>query len=663
MKAASVSRRYDILSIPHVNKKARRRLAEVSALFFIDRYCTNCRKGFLKTRVPRSMYRIIKAMQLGVTSGTPYHIRMPRGHGKSSYVKGVTMWALATGHSHFVEAVAANGRKASAILRDIWACMNYSPRFAEDFPEIAVFIRKCAGNERRAPFVTFKGENCGMKKSADEICLPTVMVNDVPTVSSGSVLLAVGFSANVRGEVMGSQRPDLIIFDDLQDREMANSQERVADAIGMIKGDFMGGDSHTDISSAFMTSTPICPDDLSEQFAADPYWRTETFKMLEKFPDCFNPADENGLWQQFAKLWQEENVAYQRDPHPACNKFYEEHRAEMDKGAKVLNAKNFKKNEVSAIEHAMILYFTRGKKTFDAEYQMEPQRLDALFEITPKLVLSRVRPGTNRGDDITNCVFTAAATDINPSYALSTAICRFDLARSCFVTAYFVQRCAVDSKVNDTAYNRKIYELLVQHVNAVKGLGIKLNAYGIDAGGKQWDPVTRLSQMSNDLFGFTVTPMAGRAGRSWNPNVRTRIRDSLNDTVFCRDQQNRMWLAFNADTYREQMQRAWGAETGAPGGCSLYDGGITHTEFAVQLSNERLIAKQKLLDGRIDFHWKTKEPHDFGDCLSMCYALAGSRGISGGTSIVAPAQEAKLVAVNESHAVETDDGIVIGCDF
>ena len=282
-------------------------------------------------------------------------------------------------------------------------------------------------------------------------------------------------------------------------------------------------------------------------------------------------------------------------------------------------------------------------------------------------MLSRVRTGTPRGDVIPSQVFTCAATDINSSYALTTAVCRFDIAKTCFVCDYFVQKCRVDQKLNDTAYTREVYELLTRHVRAVRDIGIKFDAYGIDAGGRQFAAVTTFAKQSPTLCGMSVIPMLGRAGRNWNPNVKTRIRNAINDTVFCRDTSGNVWLAFNADTHREQMHRAWTAETGAPGGLSLFDGVVNHTEFAIQVTNEKLVAKQKTLDGRISYIWKTREPHDLADCVNMCRALASARNISD-TSFISSAPDASmpdLVGASPSARVDetADGGICIGCDF
>ena len=132
--------------------------------------------------------------------------------------------------------------------------------------------------------------------------------------------------------------------------------------------------------------------------------------------------------------------------------------------------------------------------------------------------------------------------------------------------------------------------------------------------------------------------MLGRAGQNWNPNVRSRIRNEKNATVLCKDNDGRRWLAFNADEYKEKAQRAWATETGGAGGLSLFDGGANHYKFAVQVANEKLKGKTKTKtrDGRdcYAYKWQTKNPHDYGDSVAMCYALAGSEGLTGSGEIM-----------------------------
>jgi hypothetical protein len=154
-----------------------------------------------------------------------------------------------------------------------------------------------------------------------------------------------------------------------------------------------------------------------------------------------------------------------------------------------------------------------------------------------------------------------------------------------------------------------------------------VDRWGIDAGGRQFDTVTRFAPSAAALCGIAATPMLGRAETQFNPNVKSKIRAAKNDTVNCRDAQGRTWIAWNADRYKEAAQKAWGAEVGAVGGLSLFDGG-DHTKFALQVANETLISKVETKFG-YKYAWKTREPHDYGDCLAMCYALAGDENLTG----------------------------------
>ena len=653
---AARAHRYAVTEIPSVADPARRRRCECSALFFIRHYCTGIgRNGFLKTPPPASMRKIIHTMQMAIETGVPYHIRMPRGHGKTSYVKGVVMWAISNGKAHLVEAVAANSRKAEGIVRDVWNCLAHSPNFAEDYPEISVFIRKCKGNWRRAPFVTFNGESVGMQKNSSSMQLPGAPVDGVMPKSANAVMFAVGFSANVRGEVIGDQRPDLIIFDDLQDRDIANNPEQVQEKFELVNGDFLGGDSHTDTSSAFMTSTPIRPDDLSERFAADPYWRTQTFRMVEKFPDCFDPISNEGLWQDFWRIWQHENKVMGRDPHPACNEFYLAHREEMDAGAKVLNAGNFRKNEVSAIEHAMVLYF-RSPKTFAAEYQMEPVKDEAIYEIDEKLILSRVRPGSYAGDVPEGTVMVCAATDINPSYALSTVVKAFDADCTGHVIDYWLTPCKIPGDATDTEFVRRVYDACAVVSRELRDrIDVRSRDFhwGIDASGNQAKSVLRFAQESRDFVGFDCTALMGRTDKEFNPRVGTRKysgRPGVNDTVLCMNKATKQeYVLFNKDKYEETDQRAWLAALGSPGGATLFAarrgyGQAQHDEFLLQVCGERLRAKSAAAQDKFVYDWREYYKHDLGDAGYMCRALAGFFGLTaGGGYEAAPADSADVL--------------------
>jgi hypothetical protein len=268
------------------------------------------------------------------------------------------------------------------------------------------------------------------------------------------------------------------------------------------------------------------------------------------------------------------------------------------------------------------------------EYQMKPTRNAFALELTVKTILQRIRRGVPAKTIPADTVMTVAATDINPAYALTTTVITFDMQLTGLVTAYQITPVKIPERLNDTAFDKKLTAALRAHAAEIAALGIHIDKWGIDAGGRQFKTVTKFAPTVAAEFGVEAVAMLGRAGQNWNPNVRSRIRSEKNATILCRDPQGRRWLAWNADEYKEKMHRAWGAEPGADGGLSLFDGNANHYRFAVQVANEKLKAKTKVKstgDGkeRYAYKWQTKNPHDFGDCLAMCYALAGAEGLTG----------------------------------
>jgi hypothetical protein len=624
----------------------RRRRAERDFLFFLRAYCTSedpTAGAFLEIPPPTQMQPIVRDMEQAIGDASlPYHIRVARGHGKTAYTKGAALWVAATGRRRYEVIVGANDGNAENIIDDIFIAITESPKFVQDFPEIALPFLKLAGAYQRAKTQKCHGRNTNPKKSADRIIFPTVFDPKTgrPFPSSGVILDAIGFNAGARGKAKGIVRPDFVIFDDLQNDDKAQSEGQVGKMAAKIKKTFMGLAGHRKKIAAIMTSTPIEADDLSELFAADPGWKTKTYKMVKSWPRCHNPEMSieerktvRDLWLEYWDVFNAEKAA-DRVPHIAANRFYRKNRKAMDDGAEVLNPRNFDPStELSGIQHAMNILLRDGEATFMSEYQMSPPRNVFAFELTARHILSRVRKGVAPKTVPPGTVLTIATTDINPGYAITTTVTCFDIHLTALVTAYHITPVKIPEKLNDTEFNKRLFTALKAHATEIIAQGIPVDKWGIDAGGRQFNTVTSFVPTVSAEFGVEAIAMLGRAGQNWNPNVRSRIRNEKNSTILCRDAQNRRWLAWNADEYKEKMHRAWATEPGADGGLSLFDGNANHYRFAVQVANEKLKAKTRIksADGkeRFSYKWQTKNPHDFGDCLAMAYALAGSEGVTG----------------------------------
>ena len=637
----------------------RRRRAERDFLYFLRAYCTNDDHGagaFLEIPPPPEMQQIVRDMEQAIGDASiPYHIRVARGHGKTAYTKGAALWVAATGRRRYEVVVGANVGNASNIIEDIFAAVTSGPAFIQDFPEIALPFLKLAGAYQRAKTQKYHGKLTNPRKAADRIVFPSVVDPRTGHLfpASGVILEAVGFNAGARGKSKGITRPDLVIFDDLQNDDAAKSEGRVVEMARKIKKTFMGLAGHRKKIAAIMTSTPIEADDLSETFAADPGWKTKTYKMVTAWPRCHNPeatAEERkgvrDLWAEYWEIFNAEKAA-DREPHVAANRFYRKHRREMDEGARVLNPRNFDPaTELSGIQHAMNILLRDGEDAFMAEYQMQPPRDAFALELTAKLIMQRVRRGVPPKEIPPGTVLTVAATDVNPGYAITTAVIAFDIQLTALVVAYHVTPVKIPERLNDTEFDARLFAALGAHAREIVAQGIPIDKWGIDAGGRQFRTVTRFAAMAEAQYGLKAVAMLGRAGQNWNPNVRSRIRNEKNATILCRDNQRRKWLAWNADEYKEKAQKAWATETGGAGGLSIFDGRANHYKFAVQIANEKLKAKTKIRDrdGRecFAYKWQTKNPHDYGDCVAMCYAIAGSEGLTGVEDTMKPKKKSGL---------------------
>lgn len=624
------------IKIPPCKDPERRKKAEKDLVLWLTTYCMED-GGFLAYPPSKELYPIIRSIDDALTKTGWYHERMPRGIGKTSYVKGGVAKALSSGDRKYVVAVAAASDNASGIIRDIFALFERGKTFGEDYPEIAVPIRALHGKTQRAKSLTIGGKPCAIKVNAQELNLPKA--DGYP--SSGGILKAIGFSGNARGMVKGSLRPDLVVFDDLQNEDMAKSPERVAAAVLNIEKNFLNLGGHTKSIAALMTSTPIEPDDLSETFAKKETWFTSTYPLIKKFPQSLNT-----LWEEYRAIRRHERFLG-KPPHKECNKYYRAHRAAMDRGCIVLTPDNYdRKLELSGIQHAMNLYFN-GEEQFMSEYQMQPKRQQLVFELTPQIVMSRARADWQPLTIPDEAVMTVLSTDLNPAYGYSSAMTAFDRFATGTIPWYGIFKTSIHKeRMTEAEYRAAIYNELVNLgrdlVNDLTARNIKLDYWAIDAGGDQFDPVMRFWRNAKELgIPFEIVPMIGRAGKTWNPFVRSRIKSPINETVECgdrdRDGNKQRWVYFNADYWRETQQRAWVGNIGTPGGLSLFgDKKIRHDEFAEQVAAEKLISKTRDSEGRLKYEWRGGETkrHDYGDAATMCLAVAANKGLTQGVEYV-----------------------------
>lgn len=586
---------------------------------------------------------IMDVMTAASSAAVPYHIRITRGGGKTTLMIALAVYMLCRHDKKFIVLTASKIELATPMVNDIWNLFEASDTLAQDFPEYSLPIRALEGNRQRAASQKFLGKPTLIKKSDKVIRFPKLSTG-CPLLrgsEGGSIVIANGFDGKTRGLRIGKLRPDFILLDDLQDDEMAKSAEQIEKARQKIYKTYMKLGSSLEKPAVLMTSTAIEPNDLSETFARDPNFKTETFPLMTQMPN----AAAMELWRQYKRIKDGDIVAKRFGEHNETV-FYAANREAMDAGAVPFWRECYDHDgtEISAVQHAMNLYL-EDEESFMSEYQMQPKRANLALDLPRDVVPTRVLAAFGRHVVPPGYMFVAMATDINHSYAFSTVITAFKPDRTAHVLAHIISPVSIDAALNDTDFNATLFAALVAHGRSLHDLGIRVNAWGIDASGRPMTAVCQFAKTAaaNADIRIPCCGMMGRAQTKFNPYARNRLKDSLNSTVLVGDDRERAgiamgrpylgnrWINWDADRYKEACQRALLSEPGAPGGCTLYADG-NHTDFAIQVTNERLVGKRPHGDGRDEFIWESADPHDLLDCLAMDYALAGYHGIAGGLS-------------------------------
>ena len=468
---------------------ARREEARKSLPNFIRAYLMD---NLFEAVPSENMERAIAEMFRCLSDSRPYNIELPRGCGKTTVSEAMLLYLIAYGYRKFCVIVSANAKQAQNILKDIYRVIGERDTpFAQDFPDICVPFIACNGFTRRVQ--KYAGRVIEMEKNSTSIILPRIVRDGKEVPTSGSVITARGITGGLRGTKVGKLRPDLCLLDDIQTAESASSPEQVSKLLDLIHKDVMNMSSRGKLS-VLMTSTPICPEDLCETIENDVNWKTTKFPAIIRYPKDIEERGEEGLWGQYFKMYDQESMT--DEPHEGSLKFYKENREAMDEGAELFAARYRESDgHISGVQALLERRHLIGEDAFEAEMQMKPKKTQFSLDITPRLVLERTgeTPQLVVPDGF---IYVAAATDLNVSYALSTTIVAFKRDMSSIVLFHDIQRSRIDQKLPEAEYNRQVYAALEKLGKRLKATGVKIDGWGIDAGGRNWDAVCQFAKMS-----------------------------------------------------------------------------------------------------------------------------------------------------------------------
>jgi hypothetical protein len=611
--------------LPCEDPKRRARL-EKDALKWLRWYCPEAfTRPFEKPHVV-----IIEGAIHASRTGGRFNVAAQRGIGKSTCLWGVVIMLALTGEQPFPVCVpwAAGALKRAFKFWKNALCFN--PRLLADYPDICAPFAHCKGSSQKLAHTIWRDTDqpTGAQLAVGEglIALP-----DNRGCIGGATINGNPRGLNYPmpdGRVL---RPTLAFLDDVQDRGTAKSQLQIRDTIDVIDGDVAGmGEAGRELPM-LMSGNCIEPDDVMAHYLASERWKSIRIPCVESWPAAW----DEGKGAAF-KLWSE---WWSRTEHgDGATAFYRKHKRQMTDGMVLTAPGTYRKSKgiPDAFCAVMRNYFQMGPEAFAAEAQQEPlKRGVTLYTLTPAAITARADKSRRAGvlPDWTQLVL--AATDINPSYALTTAVAVFNREQRSAVVWYGTEPMAVEKSWTDTQKKSAIMAALENHgKNTLTRLPRLPDLWMIDGGGSPQGTVVDFAAQSQRTCGIPALCAFGRASTRYYPRSAGNKIYLYEQACVVRKSATEQWCLLNADYWREQSQRAWLAPIGAPGSCDLPDG--NHREFAEQCVREILQGKAET-GGKMVYVWATQPgPHDYGDCMSMLYAAAALKGVGTGGQVAKP---------------------------
>ena len=564
-------------------------------------------------------HAIIEGADYTIDNGGRYVAIASRGVGKSYVLAGCALKAVVQKRRRFPVIIPwANNAMKKAL--NFWKkALCFNQEFARLYPEWAFpFVASKGTSQRCAAYTDADGEPIGAQLLMTE---GMIVMPDSMAVIAGTTLNGNPLGLQYTTDSGEGLRPDLALIDDPQDRETAMSKAQIANTIKMIDEDIAGMAGADGVMPMMMAATKKAVDDVADHYSKE--WTCVCVPQIT-------------TWPKNRKLWDEWNIVrrdgeHSKDKGKAALDFYKAHKAALIEDMAVSWEHRYAKGagQPDAFFAAMHDYYAMGHDAFMSERQNEPvnnMETGRPYTITPDII--RLKQNVYEKfilPDWAGAVI--AATDLNPSYALSTVICGFGKDQTAAVGWYGLHPMDIAGDTTAPERARRIYDQLAIHGRFLITLQCKPDSWVIDAGGTDFDVVLRFCNDSFRLCGLNAIPATGRASKSykpWGKNVIT-IREQCHMRWDIGEGRRRKWLAWHADHWREIAQRAWLGEVGSPGSCSIYKG--NHGEFAEQICRETLMGKADV-GGTMFWNWHTQPgKHDFGDCMAMCYAGSAWQGI------------------------------------
>lgn len=556
-------------------------------------------------------------------------VAAPRGEGKTNILRFMSLYLVLTARARFV-VVGGWQTRAAAEAFNTWIIALTSERLVADYPEFCAPFAEST-HASRLPRLCWQGEakptGAAIKSARMQIVFP-----------DGRGAMAAG---SLQGDIKGlnittadgeSLRPDKLLLDDPQDITRAASPAFVEDTLHRIDTQWLCLAGPNTRISMMAACTVFAPNDVGESLGKRKDSVFIRIPRVTAWPRGFDTPDSQcrTLWDKWYDLYCDEKTRAE------AFAFYRRNKPVLTDGMSVSWKYRYDaaKGDPDALFAAMVDYYSKGRDAFFSEYQNTPvEKQTRLYELTPAAVLAhRVPLPVNAAPE--DAIFTVLTTDINYSYGLTWEVAAFTKERVCHVLARGVW-CEKPLPVsaantNQTQRQDKVREALTLFAQWAALQPWKLDLWLIDAGGEQFETVTRFCNRGG-AASLPARAIIGRSGKTYNPATRTQTGRVRARVYQCHTRETGRWFCFDADHYKETAQTSFLTPIGAPGSATLFDG--NHRDYAEQICRETLEAKGILetrngAAGGYAYKWNTAPgKHDFLDCHAMAFAAAGFEGI------------------------------------
>lgn len=447
-------RKFRDLTIPVPQNPARRLKAEEDPelwlrTYFGDRFTeefTQDRRDMLDSIIAAAMY------------GGDQAIAGPRGEGKTSLAMCGALNLVCRRLCRFPIVIGKSQGKSQQELKDIKERLQGDGLFKQDYPEIAVPFAAVGGWSSRARMQTVAGVNTNLVLAADHIAFPTISRSQLPKhwpseitpASNGQVIYCLGIDGPIRGTKFRGMRPELVIIDDIEDREAAASETLIAKNEEIIEQDIAGlGASAERVARAMLCTIQNrkCIAYKYTDAKQKPSWKGKRYRKMVK------PPDRMDLVQQYIEQRQ---LKSENDPDAReAFRFWRDNQAEIERGCIVSNPQSYTNKlhadgeplELSAIQ----AYYNRvadwGEKAVATEIDNDPPEEVGPqgMGLTAEIVSSRLS-GLARKQVPANAELLTAGIDIG-KYNCHWVVCAWWRGAGGVVVDYGVQEVTGNENV------------------------------------------------------------------------------------------------------------------------------------------------------------------------------------------------------------------------